>query len=94
MMIVPEPIGTMDVRRVCATIREMTHGVMERKVLTMTTITRKTERTHLVIAIGRTGNVIPIFFQSRVVANGIGSVRVDKNVRIKIMIGGAGRSEL
>ena len=77
--IVPVPTGKMDARRVCVTIWEMLHGVMERKVFTMTTITRKMERTHLVIAIIETGNAIPIFcqqnlFQNVVFAKTIGSV--------------------
>ena len=50
MAIVPVTFGKTDMRCVFVLIREMSPGVMERKVLTMTTTTRTIKRTHLVIA--------------------------------------------
>ena len=82
MAIVPVTCGKMDVWDVCVLIREMPPGVMERKVLTMTTTTRTIKRTHLVIAIRITGNVLPSFYQGRLLANMIGSVPVDWNAAL------------
>ena len=79
MAIVPVTCGKMDVWDVCVLIREMPPGVMERKVLTMTTTTRKMERTHLVIAIRETGNAIHNFLQRSVLAKMNGSVTVAEN---------------
>ena len=61
---------------ICVTMIEMPPGVMEKKVRTMTCITLKMERTHLVIAIRETGNAIQFFFHRVLLAIGIGSVRV------------------
>ena len=79
--IVPVTCGKMDALLVCALIREMTHGVMERKVITMISTLRKTVRTRLVIAIKITGNVMKIFVNMAFLVGEynttIGSVRVD-----------------
>ena len=75
--IVPVTCGKMDAKHACAIIKEMTHGVMELKVLTMINTFRIMERTHLVIAIETTGNAILIFFNRIFLTDGIGSVRVD-----------------
>ena len=55
----------------------MTHGVMELKVLTIIITLRHTERTHLLTVIGVTGNAIQYFLQRVVLATGIGSVIVN-----------------
>ena len=50
---------------------------MELKALTMIITSREMERTHLVIAIGVTGNVIHIFLKQRIFVNWIWSVSGD-----------------
>ena len=75
-MIVPVPIGKMDVRHVCV---KMPHGAMELKVIIMMMITlRKMEwRIRLVIAILKTGNAIQFLVNRVLFACLIGSVVVD-----------------
>ena len=81
MKIVPVPIRKMDAKHVCATRMEMPPGAMELEVFTMMFTLRNMERTHLVIAIGLTGNAIQIFLDIIFLAKyTIGSVKVDYSV--------------